>query len=200
MKLTKRETVMIIIAVILLVTTFLSRRIIIPTYQNYMGLKEEIADLEHDLEMNQMVIEDKEKYLKKLETVNDELEAVKSYIYLANRRKVKLKVIETIDKLLQKNSLKLVSKDLKVLDTFLNRDDFKTKLNQAETLTKINYRATVEGDIEDITYFLEDLTAQNKLYTIKELELKGGKTREQLSVYIIVEVYCLEREAANAKI
>ena len=59
-------------------------------------------------------------------------------------------------------------------------------------LTRIRYRAELEGDLNGVVNFLYRLANYEKYYRVSQLAIQGGDNYSCLSVFIIIEVISIE--------
>jgi hypothetical protein len=178
MTLSKREKSLLILAVIVIVGVSLGKFVIQPGLNRYLAIQSEIKESEHELHKSYLIIRDKEKYESMLEKASLELEMVKNAFYQNEITKVKLELMEEVDRLILENGLAIKSKEVRVE-------------NPEKEPVSISYRASLSGKTANLVDFLESLILQDKLYQLRELEIKSGRDENRLNIYLVIETYCM---------
>ncbi len=178
MTLNKREKGWLILAVIIITFVSLGKFVIQPGVNNYLAVQNEIREGKHELHKKNLIIRDKKKYENMLEETLLELEMVKKAFYQDEITKVKLKLMEEIDRLIKESELIVKSKEIRVE-------------NPEEEPVIVSYLANLSGIITDLVDFLKLLTLQDKYYQVQELEIKGRENEGELNIYLVIETYCI---------
>ncbi len=178
MALSKREKRLLILAFIIIVGVSVIKFVIQPGFNHYLVLQSRAAEGEFELQKSNLIIRDKDKYRNLLEDTNSELKQIKSLFYQKEILEAKLEFMEDVDKLIIESGLKIKSKEVRV--------------DHPESLpVVISYCLNLTGTTINLVDFLESFNAMDGYYRICEMNLKSSSSDDRLSIYLVIETYCI---------
>lgn len=181
--LNNREKKLLIFAVVFIAGFSLYSYVLGPAYEKYQEVKERVGELEHDLQVERMELQGREKYQRELAMINRKIDTMESSFYDRDIREARLDFITVVDGGLRDNNLRVQNKEITMIPP-----------GEEEKLTRLEYRLSFEGGLLDILRFLNKVTLGEKLYRVRELEIQAAQDEEDLSVYATIQAYCEEGE------
>ncbi len=181
MGLSKREKMLLIIAILIIGIGSIIMWVIIPLRDNYNQLNNQKNELEMELERINLVLLDTEKNINRLQSEKLKMINIKSLFYNSSSENFRYQVSNKIDNYIKNSGLELRNKQIGL-----------QTINNNENLNKLIYQANLEGDMEQILSFLQDLNNSDRLLRTGQLELRRGDSGENLLIHISVEAVNLK--------
>lgn len=178
MKLSKSESRLLIIAVLLIGSTLVIKGGVIPLWNKYQDLNLELSQKSHEWEKSKLVLESVEKYRIRLEGVNNKLIKIEEKIFSAkNNDEFEVQILEIINNQLKSSGLKVNNKML--------------ELNKRENgnLTKVAINLSLQGNLDQLISFLKQLNSDKLFFQLEQLQIKANK--DGLAINLMIAHYLL---------
>ncbi len=177
MTLSKREKILLKIALIIIVSFSLIFLVIIPLWTNYQKLNQNLKTEKVLLKKNKLILERGQKYNNKLIELKGELKATESLFYHNKVADTRLELLNVIDEHLKNSNL-----DIKNKDIFIDK-------NIGHGLTTIIYRLNLKGQYNDVLIFLNKINKSEKLLITNYLDIRANKRTEEISVNLKIKAF-----------
>ncbi len=217
---TKREKIMLIVAIIILIFLFALKSVIIPTIDGYYAITEEYDETVYELEKNKLQLKNINKYAHTVEKINSEIKLLEQIFYKGNMSDIRIEVLKYLDGQIKDHGLDIESKEFNIeqlSQSKVNNDLVAYDTNQYGSTQyerydvdrrqrgqqiivkpiKMTYRAQIRGSYQQVLSFLEGLASYHKFYTVSQLDIKVGSDDEQLAVFVVIESYCKEGDIGD---
>lgn len=222
---TKREKKLLIIAIIIIISLFGTKEIILPTVERISHINEELQESEHQLEIIELELSSFNKYQNKLTNINLENSLYESFFYKGDPINVRLEILEFLNGIIKELDLAIESieftierimedknifPDRQFLDSFSLADSVQSSSTQYGDLqnTQVDknldnglyellYRAQIRGSYQQLLSLLETVTDYEKYYGIRQVDIKRSSDNSQLAVLLLIESYCIKTAKDN---
>ena len=211
----KREKILLIIAIIVLIALFGVKRVLLPTIDRFYTVIKELDESVFELEEAKLQLMSIDKYIKTLEEVNSENQQLEQFFYKGDSSDLRLEVLKFLDERINELGLSFESKEL-IIDrgsqdiefngsnTYQPTQDEDKQLDQGEKFVvknpvKFIYRTQLKGSYEQLLSLLEDISTYHKYYSVSQLDIKASADESQLSVFIVIESYCIEGDKDESR-
>ncbi|ACL70612.1 hypothetical protein [Halothermothrix orenii] len=187
MALTRREKKLLVTAIIIIVTVSLVKWGLLPLWNKYDHIHKESLKLEHEIEKSKFVINSSLKYLNILEEKKQELRLLKSSFFKGKPEKIKLSVLNNLDKYIRECQLKVITKNVEMVND--NGSGYKS----------LKYHIHLEGRLLNLVRFLERLNQSHKTYLVQALSIKGDVSTSFLTFNLVIQVIFFEDGIENVQ-
>ncbi|HBK67961.1 MAG TPA: hypothetical protein DEB05_04330 [Firmicutes bacterium] len=172
MKLNKRETRLLCLALLLIVGVLLFKWVIRPLNNRLQKVNTELLIIEQEIAKDRLLLQGSNHYLEALAGLKTTKAQIEPFIYQGEGNQVQLEILSFLDSLLKTCNLVVRNKDFKV-EKLTNR-----KLSRSVA------KLTLVGEMENLLLFLEELEKSDKFLIVKELNLSRAGAGEGLSISI----------------
>ena len=191
MKINKRELKLIIIAVVIIVSVSLLKYIILPWWNDYQSLANDIAEQKHMLKKHRLIVSRSSKVKERVVNLDSKLAAIDKLLFNQSQDQVKLKLLKGIDQEIKKSGLEIKIKNLSVERVKYNNLTGQLSQKKEKLLDRLEvivYRLALKGDLSELVNLLNQINNKEKLYIIDRLEITPRPNMDQLLISLDIKV------------
>jgi hypothetical protein len=191
MRLNKRESRLLTLAIIIILTISLIKGFLIPLWKNHGSIGYKIIKSKALLKRNEGLLNNANRIKNKLEETKGRLLGVNSTFFNQSKDRAKLELLNLIEEYIRASGLEVRDKSLQMekidFSEFDDEQYSRAKEKLTTELTLLVCRLNLKGSLNDLVSFLDSIEGSSKFLKIDYLAITANKSSTKLSIDLIIK-------------